>query len=64
MSKKDRIYSLLSDGEPHRTEELVKISHRFSALLHVLREEEGYEIRKTQLGRYVWTYQLLRAKAS
>jgi DNA-binding winged helix-turn-helix (wHTH) protein len=64
MSKKDRIYTLLSDGEPHRTEELVQISHRFSAFLHILREEEGYEIRKTQLNRYVWTYQLIRVKAA
>jgi DNA-binding winged helix-turn-helix (wHTH) protein len=64
MSKKDRVYRLLSDGKPHQTEELVQISHRFSALLHILREEEGHEITKTQLSRYVWTYQLLRVKAS
>jgi hypothetical protein len=64
MSKKDRIYRLLSDGKPHRTEELVQISHRFSAFLHILREQEGYEITKTQLNRYVWTYQLLGVKAS
>lgn len=64
MSKKDRIYQLLCDGKPHHTEELVQISHRFSALLHLLREEDGYEIKKTQLSRYVWTYQLLKVKTS
>jgi arginine repressor len=63
MSKKDRIYHLLSDGKPHRTEELAQISHRFSALIPILREE-GHEITKTKLSRYVWTYQLLRVKTS
>lgn len=42
----DRMLQLMSDGEWHSTKELVKkISHRFSATMHVLRKQ-GYEFEK------------------
>lgn len=42
----DRMLRLMSDGEWHSTQELVrKISHRFSATMHILRKR-GYEFEK------------------
>lgn len=38
MSKKQKILNLLSDGQPHGKEELIPITHRFSAAIHSLRE--------------------------
>jgi hypothetical protein len=63
MSKKDQIYQLLSDGQPHRAAELVKITHRFSAAIHKLRED-GDEIKTVQLGRNDFAYQLSKIRQS
>lgn len=42
----DRMIHLMSDGHWYSTEELVeKISHRFSATMHVLRKQ-GYKFEK------------------
>jgi hypothetical protein len=64
MSKQELVYQLLADGQPHYSEELAKISYRFSELIRRLRDEGGYEIQATQIKRYVWIYQLIGVKTS
>jgi len=45
----DRMLRLMSDGEWHSTEELVReISHRFSATKHTL-EKRGYKFDKRSI---------------
>jgi hypothetical protein len=39
MSKKDQIRAILSDFQPHTAEELIVITHRFSAVISKLRED-------------------------
>lgn len=54
MSKKKRIWQILSDWQPHPAEELIPVSHRFSAIIHILREElreKGLEIKTIQNAR-------------
>jgi biotin operon repressor len=57
MSKKMQILNLLLDHQPHSSEELIKITHRFSAVIHKLREE-GYDIETISTARYQSSYQL------
>ena len=46
----DRLLRLMSDGCWHPTEELVeKVSHRFSATMHVLKKR-GYKFEKRSAG--------------
>ncbi|MGE5657643.1 MAG: hypothetical protein ACM37W_13640 [Actinomycetota bacterium] len=55
----DRLLTLMSDGYWHSTDELVeKISHRFSATMHVLKQQ-GYEFEKRRLDRQQHEYRLL-----
>jgi hypothetical protein len=58
MSKKDRIRRLLADGKPHPSKELVPITHRFSDVIHRLRED-GYCIETIALAHNDYAYQLI-----
>ncbi|MGV0025559.1 hypothetical protein [Phormidesmis priestleyi] len=58
MSKKDQIRKILTDGHPHSAKELIGITHRFSAVIHSLREE-GYRIETIALAHNEFAYQLL-----
>jgi hypothetical protein len=58
MSKKKRILHLLSDGKRHSTEELIPITHRFGAVIHSLRDDDGYEIETIKITHNVYVYQL------
>jgi biotin operon repressor len=58
MSKKDQIRKILADGQPHSAKELIDITHRFSAVVHSLREE-GYDIETVPLAHNEFAYQLL-----
>lgn len=58
MSKKDQILKILTDGQPHSAKELIDITHRFSAVIHSLREE-GYRIETIILAHNEFAYQLL-----
>ncbi|OUL21990.1 hypothetical protein [Nostoc sp. 106C] len=58
MSKKERIRQLLADGQPHTVEELVRITHRFSAVIHSLRED-GEDIKTIPIAHNVCVYQML-----
>ena len=58
MSKKKRILHLLSDGKRHTTEELIPITHRFSAAIDSLRDDDGYEIETIKITHNVYVYQL------
>jgi len=49
MSKKQRILQLLLDGKPHSKEELIPITHRFSAAVESLRKDDGYDIETVAL---------------
>lgn len=57
MSKKERIRQLLADGQPHAVEELVLITHRFSAVIHSLRED-GYDIKTITIAHNICVYQM------
>ncbi|PSB20199.1 hypothetical protein C7B65_09130 [Phormidesmis priestleyi ULC007] len=57
MSKKEQIRKLLADGQPHSAKELVDVTHRFSAVIHSLREE-GYRIETIPLSHHDFAYQL------
>lgn len=56
----NRMLQLMSDGEWHSTKELInKISHRFSATMHVLRKR-GYEFEKRPLqGQQQYEYRIV-----
>ena len=56
-SKKLLILRILSDRKSHPEEELAKITHRFSAVIHSLREE-GYDIQTIPVAHNVFVYQL------
>lgn len=58
MSVKERVLAILSDGRPHSGKELATITHRFGAVVHILREE-GYEIETIAVARYDYMYQML-----
>ncbi len=58
MSKKEHIRQLLADGQPHTVEELIRITHRFSAVIHSLRED-GYDIKTIPVAHNVCIYQML-----
>lgn len=58
MSKKAQILTLLSDCQPHSSKELIPITHRYSAVIHKLREE-GHQINSWQVARYDWFVQML-----
>ncbi len=54
----DRLLELMSDGDWHSSEELVeKISHRFSATMHVLRKR-GHNFEKRRLKAQQYEYRL------
>ena len=57
MSKKRRVLQLLSDKKPHPVEELAKITHRISDVIHRLREE-GYDILTIRVAHNVYAYQM------
>lgn len=60
MSKKQRIYKLLSDGKPHSKEELIPITHRYSSVIASLREDFGYEKIKTiSVAHNVFHFQMI-----
>jgi biotin operon repressor len=59
MSKKEQIWKILADGQPHSAKELISITHRFSAVIHSLREE-GYDIETITLAHNEFAYQLVR----
>lgn len=55
----DRMLHLMSDGDWHSAEELIeKISHRFSAPMHIL-SKQGYTFEKRHLGRKRYEYKLI-----
>jgi hypothetical protein len=62
MSKKDQIRKMLADRQPHSTKELIGITHRFSAVIHSLREE-GYTIETIAVAHNEFAYQLLNHAA-
>lgn len=56
-SKKQRILAVLSDGQPHRSDELIPITHRFSATIADLRAE-GHRIDTIPLSHNRYAYQM------
>lgn len=55
----ERMLRLMSDGAWHSAEELVeKISHRFSAPMHIL-SKRGYEFEKRHVGGRRYEYRLI-----
>jgi hypothetical protein len=61
MSKKNQIRKLLSDGKPHTKDELIPITHRFSAVIHSLRHDDGYDITTIKVGHNDCIYQMKTA---
>lgn len=57
MSKKEQILQILSDGKPHSAKELIKVTHRFSATIHTLRES-GHKIDTVPVTHNHFVYQL------
>ncbi len=58
-SLRNRLLRLMSDGRWHSTEELVeKISHRFSATMHVLKKQ-GYKFEKRRVEGQRHEYRLV-----
>jgi biotin operon repressor len=57
MSKKKQIRLLLQDYQPHSPEELVKITHRFSAVISSLRSE-GDEIETIRISHNKYVYRM------
>ncbi|MDJ1170227.1 hypothetical protein PMG71_12375 [Roseofilum sp. BLCC_M154] len=54
----ERLLHLMSDGKWHSTQELVdKISHRFSATMHSLKQR-GYQFDKRHLEKNQYEYRL------
>jgi len=64
MSKKRRILELLLDGQPHSKEELIPITHRFSAAVESLRKDDGYNIETIRVAHNVYVYQMALAKSA
>ena len=58
MSKKDQIREILADRQLHPAKELIGITHRYSAVIHRLREE-GDNIETIPLAHNEFAYQLL-----
>jgi hypothetical protein len=58
MSKRDQIRQILADGQLHSARELIDVTHRFSAVIHSLREE-GYKIETVTIAHNQFAYQLL-----
>jgi hypothetical protein len=59
MNLPDRMLGLMSDGCWYSTEELVeKISHRFSATMHVL-AKRGYQFEKRRTHGQKYEYRLV-----
>lgn len=55
----DRLLQLMHDGCWHSTEELVhRVSHRFSATMHVLRKR-GYKFDKRRIEAQQYEYRLV-----
>lgn len=55
----DRMLRLMSDGAWHSADELIeKISHRFSAPMHIL-TKQGHAFEKRHLGRKRYAYRLI-----
>ncbi len=55
----DRLLQLMSDSRWHSTEELVeKITHRFSATIHVLKQR-GYKFEKRRIEGQRHEYRLV-----
>ncbi len=59
MSKKKQIRLILLDYQPHLSEELIPITHRFSAVISTLREE-GDEIETIRIAQNKYMYQMRR----
>ena len=57
MSKKEQILQILSDGKPHPAQDLIGVTHRFSAVIHSLRED-GYRIDTLPVAHNNFVYQL------
>lgn len=60
----ERLLHLMSDGNWHSTQELVdKISHRFSATMHSLKQR-GYQFdkRHVEKNQYEYRLQIIRYK--
>ncbi len=56
----ERLLHLMSDGNWHSAEELVdKISHRFSATMHSLKQR-GYQFDKRHLEKNQYEYRLIQ----
>lgn len=64
MSKKQQILQLLLDGKPHSKEELIPITHRFSAVIESLRNDSGYDIKTIRVAHNVFVYQMALAKSA
>jgi hypothetical protein len=64
MSKKQQILQLLLDGKPHFKEELIPITHRFSAAIESLRKDDGYDIKTIPVAHNVCVYQMALAKSA
>lgn len=64
MSKKKQILQLFLDGQPHSKEELIPITHRFSAVVESLRKDDGYEIQTIRVAHNVYVYQMALAKSA
>ncbi|MBP0027886.1 MAG: hypothetical protein J7529_05820 [Roseofilum sp. Guam] len=55
----ERLLHLMSDGNWHSTQELVeKISHRFSATMHKLKQR-GYQFDKRHIEKSQYEYRLI-----
>jgi hypothetical protein len=60
----DRLLQLMSDGHWYSTGELVEnISHRFSATMHVLKQQ-GYKFEKRHIQGKHYEYRLLVEKSA
>ena len=57
-TKKEQVLMLLLDGEWHTSDELKRITHRFSARLYDLRRE-GWLIERKYLGDGIWAFRLV-----
>jgi hypothetical protein len=55
----EQLIDLMSDGEWHPADELIaKVSHRFSANMHVLKQR-GYQFDKRKVDAHSYEYRLL-----
>jgi hypothetical protein len=61
MTTLERLLKVLSDGNWHSTEELVReVGHRFSATIHIAKQK-GDQIEKRRVGKNQFEYRLLIA---